>query len=56
VCESPKRHVTVEAQRKEKSSVKEKGKVVNLEAEEGMEDIDIEGVDPISKLLEYIPP
>jgi len=28
--------------------------VVDLEAEEGTEDIDTEGVDPISKLLEYI--
>ena len=35
---------------------KEKGKVVDLEAEEGAEDIDAEGVDPITKLLEYIPP
>lgn len=29
--------------------------MVDLEAEEGMEDINIEGVYPISKLLEYIP-
>lgn len=29
--------------------------MVDLEAEEGAEDIDIEGVDPISKLPEYIP-
>lgn len=29
--------------------------MVDLETEEGAEDIDIEGVDPISKLLEYIP-
>ena len=36
--------------------MKEKGKVVDLEAEEGAEDIDIDGVDPISRLLEYIPP
>lgn len=33
-----------------------KGKVVDLEVKEGAEDIDIEGVDPILKLLEYIPP
>lgn len=36
-------------------STKDKGKVVDLEAEEGAEDIDTEGVDPISKLLDYIP-
>jgi len=30
--------------------MKEKGKVVDLEAEEGAEDIIIEGVDHISKL------
>jgi len=28
---------------------------VDLEAKEGAEDIDTEGVDPISKLLDYIP-
>lgn len=36
--------------------MKEKGKVVDLEAEEGVEDTDTEGVDLISKLSEYIPP
>lgn len=29
--------------------------MVDLEAEEGTKDIDIEGVDSISKLLKYIP-
>lgn len=29
--------------------------MVDLEAEEGAEDIDTEGVDPISKLPDYIP-
>lgn len=37
-------------------STKEKGKVVDLEAKDSMKDIEIEGVDPLSKLLEYIPP
>lgn len=31
-------------------------KVVDLEVEEGMEDIDAEGIDPVSKLLDYVPP
>jgi len=35
-------------------SMKKKGKVVDLDAKEGMKDIDIEGVDPISNLSEYI--
>lgn len=30
--------------------------MVDLEVYEGTEDIDIEGIDPISKLPEYIPP
>lgn len=54
VCESPRKH-----QKKQKPTTQEKGKVVNLEFDEGVdegaEDIDIEGVDPISKLPEYIP-
>lgn len=29
--------------------------MVDLEAEEGVKDIDTEGLDPISKLLDYIP-
>jgi len=36
--------------------VQKKGKVVDLEGDEGMEDIDAQGVDPILKLLEFIPP
>jgi len=47
---------------KEKPNVQEIGKVVDLESDEGieeigmgMEEIDIEGVDPISKLAKYIP-
>lgn len=36
--------------------MKDKGKAVNLEAKEGMEDIVADGVEHISKLLEYIPP
>lgn len=35
--------------------MKEEGKVVDLEAKEGLEDIDIEGLDPLSKLSKYIP-
>lgn len=41
----PRKHVDAQAQRKEKLSAKEKGKVVDIEAKEGAEDIDIEGVD-----------
>jgi len=44
------------AQKKEKHLEKDKVKVVDLEAKEGAEDIDVEGVEPISKLLDYIPP
>jgi len=55
VCESPRKHAPTQARRKEKLSAKEKGKVVNLEVEEGLEDIDLKGVDPILKLPEYIP-
>lgn len=58
VRESPKKH-----QKKEKPTVQGKGKVVNLESDEGAkeagmgtEEIDIEGVDLISKLPKYIPP
>lgn len=55
VHESPRKH-----QKKEKPTVQQKGKVVNLESDEGVdegvEDIIIKGVDPISKLPEYIPP
>lgn len=35
--------------------MKKKGKVVDLEAEEGTEYIDTKGVEPISKFLENIP-
>lgn len=31
-------------------------KIIDLEAEEGGEDIDAEGMEPISKLPDYIPP
>jgi len=34
VCESPRKHAATQVQRKEKLSVKEKGKVVDLEVEE----------------------
>ena len=56
VHESPRKHPNTQAQRKEKKTTQEKGKVVELDAEEGAKDIDIEGVDPILKLLEQIPP
>lgn len=36
--------------------MKDNEKVVDLEVEEGTEDIDAKGVEPISKLLYYIPP
>jgi len=56
--ELPRKH-----QKKEKPPTQEKGKVVDLESDEGMQetrmdakDIDVEGVDPISKLPQYIPP
>lgn len=56
-CESLRKH-----HRKEKRTTQEKVKVVNPEANKGIEEtymgtenIDIEGVDPISKLPEYIP-
>lgn len=48
VRESPRKHGTTYTQRKEKSSAKDKGKVVDLEAKEGVKDIYFEGVDPIS--------
>lgn len=56
VCESLRKHATTQAQMRDKMSVKEKIKVVNLEGEKGVEDIHTEGVDPISKLPDYIPP
>jgi len=46
VHKSTRKHAATEAQRKEKTSSKEKGKVVDLDVEEGVEDIDIKGVDP----------
>ena len=36
--------------------MKDKEKVVDLEAEKGMEDIDVKGVESISKFPDYIPP
>lgn len=54
VCESPRKHFSTQAQKKDKLSTKDKGKVVDLEAEEGTEDINAEGMQPISKLSDYI--
>lgn len=45
MCKSPRKHP-----RKENPTTQEKGKVVDLEDDKGVEDIDIEGVDSISKL------
>lgn len=56
MCESLRKHAATQAQKRDNTSTKEKGKVVDLEAEEGMEYIDTEGVDLISKLSDYIPP
>jgi len=56
VYESPRKHAATQAQKKEKLSTKNKGKVVDLETEEGMKDIYTEGVDPMSEFLDYIPP
>jgi len=39
-----------------KKPAKDKGKVIDLEAEEGAKYIDAEGVEPISKLPDYILP
>jgi len=47
VHDSPRKHLTTQAQQKEKPSMKEKGKVFDLEVEEGAKDIYIKGVDPI---------
>ena len=46
VHESPRNHFATQAQKKEKQPKK----VVDLEVEVGMEDIDAEGAKPISKL------
>lgn len=54
--ESPRKNVATQAQRKEKLSTKENGKVIDLEVEEGTKDINIYRVDPISRLPEYIRP
>lgn len=51
VHELPRKHSSTQAQKKDKQLEK----VVVLEAAEGAEDIDAEGVDPISELPEYIP-
>jgi len=56
VYESPRKHVATKSQKKEKLSIKDKGKVVDLEAIEGAEEIDTKGVDPISKFPDYILP
>ena len=45
VCESLKKNIAIQAKKKEKLSAKDKGKVVDLEAKEGMEDIDTKQVD-----------
>lgn len=55
VRESLRKNPNTQAQRKENPSTQEKGKVVDLEAKEGIEDIDIDKVDHILKLPEYIP-
>jgi len=47
---------TTQAQKKDKPLVKDKEKVIDLEAEEGVQDIDANSMEPISKLLDYIPP
>ena len=49
--ESPRKHSASQAQKKDKQLEK----VADLEAKEGAEDIDAEGVEPISKLSKYIP-
>lgn len=52
VCKSPRKHASTQAQKRDKSSVKDKGKVVDLEAKEGTKNINTKGVDPISKFLD----
>lgn len=54
VCESPKKHSATQ----KKNKGKQPEKVVDLEAEEGqgIEDIDTEGVEPLTKFPDYIPP
>lgn len=53
--ESQRKHVATQAQKKEKMSANDKGKVVDLKAEEDVENLNTKGVDPICKLLAYIP-
>lgn len=53
--ESPRKHTSTQVPQKENPIAQGKGKVVDLEAEEGAKDIDIEGADTISKFQEYIP-
>lgn len=55
VCESLRKHSTTQAQKKDKQLVKGKEKFIDLEAKEGTKDIDAKGIEPISKLTEYIP-
>ena len=55
VHKSSRKHAATQAQKKEKLSAKDKVKVVHLEDEEGIKDIETKGVDSISKLPDYIP-
>ena len=56
VYASPKNHTMTPTQKKDKQPVKGKQKVVALEAEEGqgMEDINVEGIESITKLPRYL--
>ena len=49
--ESPRKHIVSQTQKKDKQPEK----VVDLEAEQGTEDIDVEGEEPLTKFAEYIP-
>ena len=48
--ESPRKHSIAEMNKKNKQPEK----VIDLEVEEGVEDIDAEGTDPITKFPEFI--
>lgn len=48
--ELPLKHSAAQTQKKDKQPKK----VVDLEAEEGTKDIDVDGVDPITKFIDYI--
>jgi len=56
-CAFQRNHTMTPTQKKDKQLVKHKQKVVDLEAKEAQrtEDIDAQGVEPITKLLGYIP-